>query len=201
MKIKAQIVIYQLIIFLFCFSCKSGKERLNKETRTIVKVILEDYDSIALIRETYYHDSSIKPINLLYPYYRAYSYSIMDNNKSKKKQNIAYVVFLKDVDGIIIEKELDKMKDEYKSWSIEGWDEKNIENKKVKLISLDSVKKYDISIPTVRLSEPLFTKDKKKAIIYESYLDSKTGAHGIRILVKKNGKWVIKGGIPVGTSN
>lgn len=201
MKIIQNYLLIILVILLFCTSCKSQIGILNKDTQEIVNVILKEYDSVSLIRETYYNKIDFKPVNILYPYYRVYSYEVMDKDSIEKKNNIAYSVFLKDVDGLISKSELDEIKEKDKSWSIKNWGgESYIKNDKVNLISLNNIKNYQDSIPIIRLSEPLFTKDKKKAIIHVTYSKSKTGGNAIRILVKENGKWVIKGGIPNGTS-
>jgi uncharacterized protein YcfL len=200
MKITQNYFLSNLFIFLLCISCKSQNHILNKDTQEIVNVILKEYDSVSLIRETYYNDSLFKPLNVLNPYYRVYNYEVMNKSSIEKKNNVAYSVFLKDVDGLISKNELDEIKEKYKSWSIKKWDEYNIKNNKGNLISVDDTKNGNDSIPIIRLSEPLYTQDKKKAIIHVTYSKNKTGGNGIRILVKENGKWVIKGGIPNGTS-
>ena len=200
MKIRQKYFLLNLFILVLCISCKSQKDILNKDTQEIVNVILKEHDSISLIRETYYNDSSFKPLNILNPYYRIYSYGVMNKSSIEKENNVAYSVFLKDVDGLISKNELDEIKERYKSWSIKKWQKSSIKNKKVNLISLKDIEQYRDSIPLIRFSEPLFTQDKKKAIIHETYSKNKTGGNGIRILVKENGKWIIKGGIPNGTS-
>lgn len=191
MIIKATPIFYPLLILLLCVSCKISQDPIDKDIRDIVNITINEYDTIFLIEKTYYNDKLIKSINLLDPYYRAYS---------SNENTAAYQMLYKKVKNIISLTELNKIKEEHKSWSIVSWDKKYIGNSKVKFISLDSIVKHDSTIPTVRLSEPIFTKDKKKAIIYKSYLKNGTGAHGIQILVKERGKWVIKGGIPIGTS-
>jgi hypothetical protein len=108
-------ILLKLFVFLLCISCKSQS---NKDTQEIVDVLLKEYGSVYLIRETYYDDSSFNPINILNPYYRAYGYGIMKKNPAEKENNIAYTVFLKDIDGLISKNELDEMKQKYKSWSI-----------------------------------------------------------------------------------
>jgi len=188
-------ILLKLFVFLLCISCKSQKNQSNRDTQEIVNVLLEEYGLVYLIRETYYNDSSFNPINILNPYYRAYGYGIMKKSPTEKEKNIAYTVFLKDIDGLISKNELDEMKQKYKSWSIKKWEESDIKNNKVKLILLQDSKKNKDSIPTVIFSEPLFTKDKKKAIIHTTYVKNKTGASGIQIMVKENGKWIKKGGI------
>ncbi|APU09407.1 hypothetical protein Q4599_14350 [Cellulophaga lytica] len=200
MKIIQNHLLLKLFILLLCTTCKSQTGILNKNTQEIVNVILKEYDSVSLITETYYNDTTFKPINVLNPYYRAYSYEVMNKDSIKKNNNIAYSVFLKDINGIISKNELDEMKEKYKSWSIKNWQKSNIKNNKVNLISLNDIEQYRESIPLIRFSEPLFTKDKKKAIIHITYSKNKTGGNAIRILVSENGKWVIKGGIANGTS-
>ncbi|SMC64844.1 hypothetical protein [Cellulophaga tyrosinoxydans] len=191
MKIIQNHLLIILVILLFCTSCKSQTGILNKDTQEIVNVILKEYDSVSLIRETYYNDTTFKPINVLNPYYRAYN---------SKKNTVAYEILYQKVLGIISLKELDEINEKYNSWFIKNWKKSNIKNNKVNLISLNDIEQYRDSIPLIRFSEPLFTKDMKKAIIHETYSKNKTGGNGIRILVKENGKWVIKGGIPNGTS-
>ncbi|MDO7171449.1 hypothetical protein [Mariniflexile sp. AS56] len=191
MKNTQNHLLVKLFILLLCVSCKSQIGILNKDTQEIVNVILKEYDSVLLIRETYFNENAFKPINILNPYYRAYN---------SKKNTVAYQILYQKVVDIISLKELDEMNEKYKSWSIENWQESNIKNNKVKLISLKDIERYRDSIPLIRFSEPLFTKDKKKAIIHETYTKNKTGGNGIRILIKENGNWVIKGGIPNGTS-
>lgn len=200
MKKASKYIFYSVFILLVFFSCKSGKNLPNEDIQEIVTLVLKEYDSVSLIKETYYSDKTFIPSSVLSPYYRAYSYKIMNASKSEKEKNVAYLVFLKDVDRVIKKEELDEMKERYKSWFIKEWKNTDINNNRVKLISLDSKKTYNDSINRLRLSEPLFTKDRKKAIIYESYSKNKTGAQGIRILVKENGNWVLKEGIPNGTS-
>lgn len=200
MKIIQNHLLLKLFILLICISCKSQEDILNKDSQEVVNVILKEYDSVWLISETYFNDTTFKPVHVLNPYYRAYSYEIMNKDSVEKDNNIAYSVFLKDVDGLITKSELDKMNEKYKSWSVKKWNKSHIKNKKVNLISLNDIKNKKDSIPIIRLSEPLFTKDKKKAIIHVTYLKNNTGGNGIRILVNENGKWLIKGGIANGTS-
>ena len=164
---------------------------LSKDTSEIINITLEGNDTTFLIRKTFYNEKAVKQINLLNPYYRAYN---------SEKNTAAYEMLYRKVLNIISISELDKIKEVHTMWSIKSWDKKNIENSKVILVSLDSMEKYNGSIPVIRISEPLFTKDKKKAIIYRSYLKNKTGGFGIQILAKNNGKWKIKGSIPIGTS-
>jgi len=190
MTIKANHIFFLLIMTL-CFSCKSRKLLLSKDTSEIINITLEGNDTTFLIRKTFYNEKAVKQINLLNPYYRAYN---------SEKNTAAYEMLYRKVLNIISISELDKIKEVHTMWSIKSWDKKNIENSKVILVSLDSMEKYNGSIPVIRISEPLFTKDKKKAIIYRSYLKNKTGGFGIQILAKNNGKWKIKGSIPIGTS-
>lgn len=192
-------IFLKLFVFLICFSCKSQKSQLNSDTEEIINVLLDDYESVYLIKETYFNDSSFHPINVLNPYYRAYAYGIMIKSPAEKENNIAYNVFLKEIDGLISKIELDEMNQKYKSWTINEWEESDLKNSKVKLILLQESKKIKDSIPTVIFSEPLFTKDQKKAIIHVAYLKNKTGSSGILIMVKENGKWIKKGGIADGT--
>lgn len=91
------------------------------------------------------------------------------------------------------------MNQKYKSWTINEWEESDLKNSRVKLILLQESKKIEDSIPKVIFSEPLFTKDQKKAIIHITYLKNKTGSSGVLIMVKENGKWIKKGGIADGT--
>lgn len=192
-------ILLKLILILLCISCKSQKNQSNKDTQEIVNVLLKDYDSVSLIRETYYDDNSFNPIKVLNPYYRIYNYDIMKKNESEKENNVAYTVFLKDVDGLISKSELDEMKEKYKSWSIKKWEDSDIKNSKVNLISLQERKNKNDTIPILMFSEPLYTKNKKKAIIHTTYVKNNTGASGIQIMIKENGRWVKKGGIPNGT--
>ncbi|AUC83795.1 hypothetical protein CW731_00075 [Polaribacter sp. ALD11] len=201
MKVNIIYIVLNLFFFIFFASCKGQKEIIDKNNKEILNLILKEYDSVLLIKETYYNDKSLKPANVLNPYYRVYNYKIMDKPLAKKNDNIAYSVFLKDVDGVVSKKELDEIKNKYQFWSIKEWESSNIENNKIKIISIDNIKSYQNHIPIIRLSEPLYSKDKKKAIIYEYYVKNKVGANGIRVIIKKNGNWKIKGGIPNGTVN
>ena len=181
---------------MICFSCKS---QANSDAQEIINVLLDDYESVYLIKETYFNDRSFHPINVLNPYYRAYAYGIMQKSPAEKENNISYNLFFKEIDGFISKIELDEMNQKYKSWTINEWEESDLKISKVKLILLQESKKIKDSIPSVIFSEPLFTKDQKKAIIHTTYLNNKTGSSGILIMVKENGKWIKKGGIADGT--
>ncbi|AUC86328.1 hypothetical protein CW731_14045 [Polaribacter sp. ALD11] len=187
MKIKYNLI----IIFLFgIISCTSQKKNTKKETDKIINLVLNKYDSVRLISETFYN-TEIKPSSILNPYYRAYN---------SKKNTFAYQILYKKVQNIISLNELDEIKSSYKNWSLRKW-ERNFNKDNVLIIFLKDRKKYNSSIPILRFSEPLFTKDMKKAIIYEYNLKDNTGGTSIKILVKENNEWSIKGEIPSGTIN
>jgi hypothetical protein len=188
--------IFLIIILLLTISCKIKK--INIDTYEIVNSILKDKDSTCLFQKTYFLNKSIKPINALYPYFRVYSYNIMNKNDSIKSKNISYQVFLKNVDGVISKNELLEMKIRYPSWSLKEWNPSLIKNKKIKIISLNS---YNNCNKLIRISEPLFTKDKLKAIVYVYSKISGSGGSGITILKKVKEKWRIVGSIPNGTSD
>jgi hypothetical protein len=51
----------------------------------------------------------------------------------------------------------------------------------------------------IRLSEPIFTQDKNKAIIHYYYARPKGGGtFGINVFRRENDIWVKKGGHPIG---
>lgn len=198
MRIKIKFTVLLSIFIIFCFSCQSQESSRKEEIEKIINVALAEYDSVYLIKETYYNDNSLKPVNVLYPYYRVYNYKVMDEDSATKANNVAFLVFLKDVDGLISKSELDEMKERYGSWTLKEWKAEDIHSKKVELISIDKAK-TKFSIPIIHRSEPLFTADGKKAIIFGTYVKNGVGGSGITILIKENGKWKIKGAIPNGT--
>ena len=185
--------IYKVILVFFLssslLSCSNQKMIIEKETNAILNLVLKTHDSVSLIIETYYN-TNVKPIKNLEPYYRAYN---------SKENTAVHELFYKNIKNIISIEELDEMKTRYTSWSINKWEKTDLKNKKVKLISVDEIKKYDNEIPIVRLSEPLFTKDRRKAILKRESSKNGSGDKTLVILKKENGKWIIKGGIPIGT--
>lgn len=87
-------IFLKLFVFLICFSCKS---QTNSDTQKIINVLLDDYESVYLIKETYFNNSSFHPINVLNPYYRAYAYGIMKKKSSRKrKQYCLQCIFKRD---------------------------------------------------------------------------------------------------------
>lgn len=190
MKIISALI--QSFLLLFCFSCISQEENVEKESKKIVNVILKKYDSVLLVKETYYLEDSIT--NIIESYLKLYDKNLIKQPDSIKKKNIAYKAFYKDIDGVITKSELKEMKRKYHFWSIKKWTETDIKNKKVKLTTLNEIKINKNEIVFIRLSEPLFTKDMKKAIIKKRYYKNGSGGESIQILIKKDGKWIVKGG-------
>jgi len=94
--------------------------------------------------------------------------------------------------------ELNEMKNRYNSWSMFEWRKNIIQDKNVRLISIKNNNSNCLKV--YRISEPLYTTDKIKAIIRVYSSVNKTGGTVLIILKKENGKWKIKGGIPIGTS-
>ena len=181
------------------FSCASQTKEIKDDTNEILNEVLKRYDNYCLYKGTYYNNPAIKPINGLYPYYRVYSYSQNGKNKDSM-ETAAYVLFYKNVDGIISQDELDEMQERYKSWSLREWENINIKNKSIKQISIEN--KNENCEKMIRISEPLFTADMKKAIVIVASSNKKAGGDsGVTILKKENGKWFVKGNIPIGVSD
>mgnify|MGYP001101039836 CR=1 FL=1 len=182
-------LIYFLILPLFLIgSCDLQKSSFDEDSIEILNLIIQKSDSSCLFKESYYLNERKRPINKINHYIRVY--------KSSKK-SAAYNLFYKDVDGIITIEELDEMKTIYSSWSNKDWQQSDIKKKNIHIVSI-----YDVSNVCDRfwrISEPLFTRDKKKAIV-SVYFGNKSGGTVLKILKKENGVWSVKGGIPIGTS-
>lgn len=191
-------IILGLIQILTFQSCKAQNTKLDGNAIQILNLIIPKNDSICLIKESYYSGNSKQPENLIDHYFRVYSYNIMKENDSVKNSNVAYKIFLKDVDGTITIKELNEMKTRYTAWSLREWKQTEIKNKNVHLISIND--KENKCRKIYRISEPLYTADKMKAIIKVHSSINKTGGTVLTILKKEKGKWKIIGGIPIGTS-
>lgn len=192
------------ILFFFgisiLFSCASQTREIKDDTNEILNVVLKRYDNYCLYKETYYNNPAVKPINSLYPYYRVYRSSLINEKNKDSLETAAYVLFYKNVDGIISRNELDDMKERYKSWTLREWEIRNIKNKSIKQISIEN--KNENCEKTIRISEPLFTADMKKAIVIIASSKKRTGGDsGVTILKKEKGEWVVKGNIPIGVSD
>lgn len=184
--------IFGIISFIIILTCQSSKSQdigYDKNTIEILNLLLPKNDSVCLFKEAYYTGNRKTPVNSINHYFRVYN---------SKKNTAIYELSYKDVNGIITIGELNEMKARYTSWSMFEWDHNQLNNKKIFLISikdknLDCYKIY-------RIYEPLYTKDKKKAIVQIYSSIGMSGSTGLTILKKENGKWEIKGGIPIGTS-
>lgn len=199
-SMKFKIIICIVFVFSIASSCKVREIRSKKDIVNIINLVLKDYDSLCLVKETYYSHPTIQPEYAINHYIRVYSYDIMKKVDTVKNKNIAYKTFLKDIHGIITEEELNEMKKRYTSWSLIEWQQSHIENHNVNLISMHENPDNCSSLQTVRVSEPLLSRDMKKALILISSSKNKTGGIALKVLRKENGKWSIKGGIPIGTS-
>ena len=186
---KSTIIISSIILFFTFLSCKAQNTDLNDDNIEILNLIIPKNDTICLYKESYYTGDRKQPENLINHYFRAY-------NSSKK--SAAYELFYKDVDGVITIEELNEMKNRYNSWSMFEWQKNIIQNKNVRLISIKNNSSNCLKV--YRISEPLYTVDKLKAVIRVYSSVNKTGGTVLIILKKENGKWKIKGGIPIGTS-
>ena len=124
----------------------------------------------------------------------------MNSNDSIKNKNIAYEVFYKDIDGIIKKEELKKIKNKNLKWQKPKWKASEIVDRKTLLItSLEDIKSKCTDRIYLKVSEPVFTEDMNKAMVFVVKSKHKSGSSSyIEILKKEKGVWKIKGGIPIG---
>ena len=186
---KSIIIISSIILFFTFQSCKAQNTDLNDDNIEILNLIIPKKDTICLFKESYYTGDRKSPKNLIAHYFRAYNSS---------KESAAYKLFYEDIDGMITIEELNEMKNRYNSWSMFEWRKNIIQDKNVRLISIKNNNSNCLKV--YRISEPLYTTDKIKAIIRVYSSVNKTGGTVLIVLKKENGKWKIKGGIPIGTS-
>ncbi len=185
-----------MIMSLLMICCKAQESNDRKESIKIMNIVLNSYsnESICLFKETYYEHPEIKPEYLLNHYlFRVYDTTI-------NRESAAFELFYKEVYGIVTKEELKEMKTKNLAWSIKEWQRSNIKKSDITLLSTDEkLNDYDGKM-FLRISEPLFSSDMRKAVIMISSSKNKTGGTALKIFVKENENWVIKGGIPIGTS-
>ncbi len=111
---------------------------------------------------------------------------------------MVYVLFFKHVDGVITKEELSEMKGRYTEWSLAEWSREMIDREDVRLVPVKEEGALDSCDRRIRVSEPLFTKDMRKALVKVSKGDKRSGDHLLVVLRKEDGEWQIKGTVPLG---
>lgn len=183
-----------LVLCLLVISCKAQEFNIDNESIKVINHTLNNYRSICMVKETYYGHSYINPEYIINNYLRVY-------NNTVNKKSPTYEFFYKELNGIISREELIEMKEKKRNWSIKEWSKSSIIKKEIEFLSIREKISLECSTKEVlRISEPLFSSDMRKAIIMISSSKDKIGGFGIQVLEKKNKKWVVKGGIPIGTS-
>lgn len=178
-----------LILLSFLLSCKTQEKIIKKETNYIINLVVSEFKKpLCLDKNTFFKHSIIKPNYLINHYFRIY-------NSSKK--SAAYHFFYEDIDGIILSKELKKMKAQNLKWSKKEWNKSEILNNEILLVNDSQEKCSDKEY--LKISEPVFTEDMNKAIVYIVKSRYKSGNSSFtKVLKKEKGVWKIKGGIPIG---
>ena len=179
-----------MLLFLIT-SCKVQKFNLEKETLNILNLTLTEYnESICLEKNTFYGHSRVEPNYLINHYQRVY-------NSSQK--SAAYTLFYKEIYGVITNKELKELKERDFKWQKREWNISKVFEQKVVLITNSITKSSCQDKKVLKISEPVFTSDKNKAMVLITTSKNNTGSTFLKILKKEKGKWNIIGGVPIGT--
>ena len=172
----------------------------KKEITEVMHTLLGHFDFVCLNKNTYYGHTTVTPIYVINNYLRVYSYNVMNQQDSTKNKNVAYKIFYKEIDGVITKEELEEIKKSNLKWKRKAWERKDISNPKVTLIKA-SEDRENCQGRYMKIAEPVFTTDGKKAMVFINSSKSKNSGSSsyVQVLEKKDDKWQIKGSIPLGT--
>lgn len=185
------IIIRLLLIFLLT-SCNAQKNNLKDPTANILNAIVSDFNEpICLEANTFFESSKVKPNYLINHYFRVYNSS---------KESVAHAIFsYKNLDGLITKNELKKLISENIKWQKKDWNESDLKNQKNLILIKSETKSNCLSKKLLKISEPVFTSDKNKAMVLIKTTKNGTGSTFMKILKKENETWTIQGSIPIGT--
>mgnify|MGYP000710580167 CR=1 FL=1 len=177
------------LLFLLLISCKSQKAIIYDDTKAILHVILNQNKGSCLDENPVYKGKStpegiIDDISLVFRNFKASNYSDP---------------FFINKDNFINERFLKQLKKKNYVWNYVTWKEKDVFPLNNNLYNHSNWKKICGNKSMMEISKPLFSNNKKKALVLFSKWTNGVGGIDILFLKKEKGNWFIVGKNAVGT--
>jgi len=184
---KKQLSILILIVFLI--ACKANNLTIRENTTAILHTILKENKTACLDKKTVdEHDSSPKEIIEHLSHYF----------KLLKETNTPDPFFINN-DQVIDEKLLKQLNKQTFTWQKKEWTQKEVlPFKNLQHLKIGNKDACNHSY-NIRISEPIYSKNRKKALVLFTKSKSGIGSTTILFLKKENNEWLIKGQAPIGT--
>ena len=201
---KPKYFLIEIILMIIIFSPKlnfAQSQISKKEIGEILTASFQETDSLCLVKDTYFSHPKWVPNRLVWAFKRFNPRPRKNLDSIDLDPKLKQIIPLfNNLYEVISPEELDEMLNRGMKWTIKEWDSSYV--KFTPFILKDSFNDVKHCRRMIRVSEPIFTQDKKKAIIfvYSGKLNG-GGSSGIHVFKKENDIWVRKGGHPIGTSH
>lgn len=201
---KPKYILIEIILMIIIFSPKvnfAQSQISKKEIAEILTGSIQETDSVCLVKDTYFSHPKLVPNSLVFAFKRFNSGPRKNLDSIDHEPKIKQIIPLfNNLYEVISPEELNEMLNRGMKWTIKKWDSSYVKFMPFKL--KDSFNDVKHCRRMIRVSEPIFTQDKKKAIIYVyNGKPNGGGSKGIDVFKKENDIWVRKGGHPLGTSH